>query len=263
MSDEEQTPSRAIELSVEVPGTPEQVWQAIATGPGISAWFVPTEVEEREGGVITQDFGMGMRVEGRVARWEPPVAFAFGAADGSPDASLFFEFLVETRDGGGAVVRLVNSGFGTGEDWDAQYDGMTEGWQLFLDNLRLHLTHFAGRHCETFIVNGLAAGPREAAWKAYMAELGLPERPAVGDRVATSVEPRITGTVARATPAIVSLLTDEPAPGVAFLAVEGAGDQVSTSLYAYLYGPGAEAFMTDGSQPWRAWMHEHFPAPVE
>ena len=38
---------RAIELEVEVPGTPEEVWRAIATGPGISSWYVPHTVEER------------------------------------------------------------------------------------------------------------------------------------------------------------------------------------------------------------------------
>ena len=40
---------RSIEVEVEVPGTPEEVWQAIATGPGISSWFVPAEFEERDG----------------------------------------------------------------------------------------------------------------------------------------------------------------------------------------------------------------------
>lgn len=29
---------RRIELDVEVPGTPEEVWHAIATGPSISSW---------------------------------------------------------------------------------------------------------------------------------------------------------------------------------------------------------------------------------
>ena len=38
---------RSVQAEVEVPGTPEQVWQAIATGPGISSWFVPSEVDER------------------------------------------------------------------------------------------------------------------------------------------------------------------------------------------------------------------------
>ena len=32
---------RSISVEVEVPGTPEEVWDAIATDPGISKWFVP------------------------------------------------------------------------------------------------------------------------------------------------------------------------------------------------------------------------------
>lgn len=40
---------RSVQVEVEVPGTPEEVWRAIATGPGISSWFVPTRCE-RQGG---------------------------------------------------------------------------------------------------------------------------------------------------------------------------------------------------------------------
>ena len=36
---------RAIDLDIEVPGTPEEVWEAVASGPGITAWFVPAKVE--------------------------------------------------------------------------------------------------------------------------------------------------------------------------------------------------------------------------
>ncbi len=35
---------RFVEVAFDLPGTPEQIWNAIATGPGISSWFVPSEV---------------------------------------------------------------------------------------------------------------------------------------------------------------------------------------------------------------------------
>ena len=35
---------RSVQVEAEVPGSPGEVWQAIASGPGISSWFVPTEV---------------------------------------------------------------------------------------------------------------------------------------------------------------------------------------------------------------------------
>ena len=57
---------RAVALELEVPGTPEQVWEAIATGRGMTAWFMPTRVEERVGGTIAVSFGEGLESTGTV-----------------------------------------------------------------------------------------------------------------------------------------------------------------------------------------------------
>ncbi|MEZ5090893.1 MAG: hypothetical protein R2719_15015 [Micropruina sp.] len=83
---------RAIELEVTVAGTPEQVWEAIATGPGITAWFVPTTVEGEPGGVITQDFGPGMLVEGRVQAGTA-ARFSYGEQAEPTPGTMAFEFL--------------------------------------------------------------------------------------------------------------------------------------------------------------------------
>lgn len=39
------TGKRWVEMELLVPGTPEQVWQAMATGPGNAAWFVKGEID--------------------------------------------------------------------------------------------------------------------------------------------------------------------------------------------------------------------------
>ncbi|MGZ3141244.1 hypothetical protein ACVDFE_04405 [Lentzea chajnantorensis] len=52
--------TREFEISkeVEVGGTPEQVWDAIATGPGIDSWFMgPHTVDGRLGGRMSLDLG--------------------------------------------------------------------------------------------------------------------------------------------------------------------------------------------------------------
>ena len=39
-----------IAQEIEVDATPEQVWEAIATGPGLDSWFLGhSEIEPREG----------------------------------------------------------------------------------------------------------------------------------------------------------------------------------------------------------------------
>ena len=80
---------RSVEAEVEVPGTPDEVWQAIATGPGISSWFVPSEVEEREGGTAVSHFSPATAWT-RSARSRP----------GTPPR----RFVVETEEGPGGVA---------------------------------------------------------------------------------------------------------------------------------------------------------------
>ncbi len=191
---------RSIELEVEVPGTPEEVWRAIATGPGISSWYVPHTVEEREGGTATASFGSGpeMQVTGRVAAWEPPHRIVFDS--GENVTGLAFEWTVEARDGGTCIVRLVNSGFGSGEPWDDQYDQMREGWKLFLLNLRLHLTHFPGQHATAALPMAMWPGPKRQTWQSLTDALGIPAAPSVGTRIdVTAVDaPTLGGTVIEA-----------------------------------------------------------------
>jgi uncharacterized protein YndB with AHSA1/START domain len=255
---------RAIERQIEVPGTPEEVWRAIATGPGITSWYVPHTVEERTGGATTASFGPGpeMQVTGRVAAWEPPHRVLFDGGEGG--AGLAFEWLVEGRDGGSCIVRLVNTGFGTGEEWDGQYDGMSDGWTLFLANLRLHLTHFAGQTATPLLPTAEWAGPRADAWAALTAALGLPAAPAPGERVATIAPdaPRLSGTVGEAGPWWFTLILDEPAPGTALLAAEGAGERCSVSVWSYLYGAAGVAAAARDEPRWRSWLEARAAVPA-
>ncbi len=257
----EQDGPRVIDLSVEVPGTPEEVWHAVATGPGISSWFIPHSVAEHEGGTVTMDFGSSFGKEtATVESWDPPHRVVFVGPGEQP---LAYEWLVEARNGGTCVVRLVNSGFGSGADWDGQYDGMTQGWQLFMENLRLHLTHFRGQRAEPVIPVGMAPGPNQTAFDELCRALGIFADLQAGDRLATSGDgvPPLAGTLqAVKRTAKVSayfLLLDGPAPGTAFLAAEGDGEQVSVCAYLYLYG-GDTASIGSG---WTAFLAERFPMP--
>jgi uncharacterized protein YndB with AHSA1/START domain len=254
---------RRIELEVEVPGSPEEVWRAIATGPGITSWYVPHVVEEREGGAAIASFGRGpeMQVPGRVAAWEPPHRVVFDGGEGVP--GLTFEWLVEARDGGTCVVRLVNTGFGSGDDWDAQYDGMAEGWQMFLLNLRLHLEHFMGATATPVMPMGVWPGPRDAAWESLTGALGIPEAPVVGERLEVGAQdaPPMAGTVAGVASARVSLLLDEPAAGTAIITVEGDGEEVGASIWLYLYGADGAAAADRDEPRWQQWLTPQATSP--
>jgi uncharacterized protein YndB with AHSA1/START domain len=103
---------RWVEMEFLVPGTPEQVWQAIATGPGMSAWFTPTKVDEHVGGAIAFDFGDENCGEdtssGKVTAWEPPARFAYEEYGWSGEApSVATEVAVTSHSGDSCVVRMV------------------------------------------------------------------------------------------------------------------------------------------------------------
>lgn len=133
---------RWVEVEVEVPGTPEQAWEAIATGPGVSSWFVPTEIEEREGGRVVSHFGPGMDAVATVTAWDPPRRFAAESADLGPDAPpLVTEWTVEARSGGTCVVRVVHSVLASDDDWDDQLTSVESGWPDFFRTLRQQLTN--------------------------------------------------------------------------------------------------------------------------
>ncbi|MEO1057420.1 MAG: SRPBCC domain-containing protein [Actinomycetota bacterium] len=246
---------RSIELSIEVPGTPEAVWQAIATGPGITSWYVPHDVEPRDGGSMSASFGPGMDVTGRVGAWEPPERVRFDPGDGGP--GLAFEWTIEAHhDRGTCTVRLVNSGFGSGADWDDQYDGMTEGWQLFLQNLHAHLTHFPAEAATASLPMAMWGGSSNAVWDRLTTDLGVPAHPAVGDRLTADGGDGLTlsGEVLAAGEHAVLLLVDRPCRGTAFFAVEGRGEVRSVSIWTYLYGDAGAAVSADDGPRWAQWL---------
>ena len=129
---------------IQVDATPEEVWDAIATGPGIDAWFMGVnEIEPREGGATRMQF-RGSSEEATVTAWEPPTRFASRTPEGEDGALHAFEYLVEGRDKGSTVVRWVHSGF-LGDNWEKEYEGLSEGDPMYFDKLRIYLTYFKGR----------------------------------------------------------------------------------------------------------------------
>ncbi len=246
-----------IELEVVVVGSTEEVWRAIATGPGISSWYVPHSVEERAGGVATASFGPGpeMQVPGRVAVWDPPHRIVFDGGEGV--GGMTFEWTIEPRDSGTCVVRLVNAGFGTGAEWDGQHDAMTGGWKLFMFNLKLHLEHFGGQTATTSLPMAVwPNSPESSVWQRLTNALGISANPGLGDRISANAAdaPALSGTVVDAGANRLALLLDAPATGTAIIAAEGMGETTAISIWMYLYGAGGQAAAERDEPLWTSWL---------
>lgn len=163
------------ELSKEITldATPEQVWDAIATGPGVDSWFMGrTEIEPREGG-RTRFTMMGGVEHSTVTAWEPGKRFAYRSDDGPDGTFMAIEYLLEGRDGGSTVLRLVQSGV-LGDNWETEYEAMGVGWDMYLHSLAQYLAHFRGRTAKVIVS---AARPKtgdgDRVWAALTGMLGL------------------------------------------------------------------------------------------
>jgi uncharacterized protein YndB with AHSA1/START domain len=136
---------------VHVDATPEQVWAAIATGPGIDSWFMGRN-DVDPGQTVRTAFG-GYTPEHAISAWEPGKRLAYGS-EGEDGRSIAYEFLIEGRDQGSTVLRVTASGFLPGDDWADEYEAMTRGSALFFSTLSTYLTHFAGRFATPLTVFG-------------------------------------------------------------------------------------------------------------
>jgi uncharacterized protein YndB with AHSA1/START domain len=259
---------RSVQVEVELPGTPEEVWQAIATGPGISSWFVPTEFEERDGkpGAVKLNFGPGMEIRSEVTAWDPPRLFATkadGFVPGSPPIAN--EWTVEARGGGVCILRIVQSLFASTDDWDNQLESAKGGLASFLSILRIYLTHFRGQRSAMMKWMAPAAGTEAEAWEALTAALGL-KGLSVGQRcTAPAGVPALSGVVEYVTqsPNDALLRLDKPGPGVAALGTFSMGGPVMVALNFYLYGDPAAGTVARETPLWEAWIRERFPMPPE
>ena len=261
---------RSIELEVEVPGTPEEVWRAIATGPGISSWFVPAEFEERDGNPIALklSFGLGMESTSAVTAWDPPRKWATqsdGWVPGSPPIAN--EWSVEARGGGVCVVRIVQSLFASTDDWDNQLEGAEYGWPGFLRTLRLYLTHFRGQFATVMKWMVPVPGTEAEAWESLMTAVGL-NGVSVGQRwsaPAAEGVPAFSGVVEHLThtPYDALVRVDNPGPGIAALGAINCGGQSMVALSFSLYGDQAAATVAQETPLWEAWIQGCFPMPTQ
>ena len=259
---------RSIQVDIEVPGTPEEVWQAIATGPGISAWFVPATFEE-EGGrpvAVRLDFGPYMESRSVVTAWDPPRLFAregAGWVPGSPPIAT--EFSVEARAGGVCVVRIVQSLFSSTDDWDTQLTGAEEGWPGIARILRLYLLHFRGQRAAIMQLMAPVSGTATEAWATLTAALGLGGVGVGQGWNAPAGAPALGGIVEHVSenPYGVLLRLDKPGPGTAAFGTIEFGDAVMATLTFYMYGEQATANVERETPRWQAWIQECFPMPAE
>jgi uncharacterized protein YndB with AHSA1/START domain len=134
-----------IERTVTLTRAPRDVWEALTTADGLSAWFGErATIDLRPGGRATMTFAGGVTVDMRVERVEEPTVFAYtwrlpDLPEDDPRRT-YVEFTLEP-DGDGTVLRVVETGFAQlpVESRRDTYDSHRDGWTRELAELAEHL----------------------------------------------------------------------------------------------------------------------------
>lgn len=257
--------ARLIRLETEVPGSPEQVWRTIATTEGLSTWYLPATVEGREGGAFTSDSGPWGTSSGVVTAWDPPRRFAFKEEGwhGDPAAPAWAtEILVEARDGGTCVVRLVSGFMENGEGWEEMMGGAAQGFAQALENLRLYLTYFPGLPAAQVLAAAVARGEVADVRDTLLAAAGLAGVTA-GAAVKGQGTPALEATVESVDQDGVLLRTSEPATGLLHIRVwPGAPGDVVMAVKGVFVGEDCAALSAQEQPRWSDWLYEVFPDAV-
>ena len=143
---------RKMELSISTTASPQQVYEAWADPEKIAHWFTDkAEGKAEVGATMTWIFDkFNYRIPYEVIAAEPGKRFAirWTPPPGRPPGVL--EVTIEAR-GGSTVVRLVNSGFLEGAEWQNEFDGVDSGWQMALGILKHYLENYYGQPRASFL----------------------------------------------------------------------------------------------------------------
>ena len=78
-----------------------------------------------------------------------------------------------SKEGGDTVVRLVESGFREGAEWDEEFEGIDSGWQMALALLKHYLDNYFGSSRSSFLVMRPAEFSFEQVVPLYRTGAGL------------------------------------------------------------------------------------------
>jgi uncharacterized protein YndB with AHSA1/START domain len=123
---------KMLRVEVTVPAPRAEVWKAFATSEGLSSWLAPNSVVElKPGGEWMVHFPGGSTGGGNIVSFVPgkEIVIAALAPDKFPTVRAqrtTARFELEDH-GKGTLVRLTQTGWKEGDEWDRAYEYLTAG----------------------------------------------------------------------------------------------------------------------------------------
>jgi len=259
-----------VETEVTIQASPEAIWKAIATGPGIKAWFMgmESEFDERVGGDVRTKMGDQFVEMAKLTAWDPPNHFATEGKEafgpGSP--TIGYEWTVESKGGGKCVLRQVQTLFTTDDSWDTQVGDTSAGWPAFFHVLRNYVERHADEPSGVVQAMGPVPGSKDEAFERLTNALGVNEL-AQGASVDCNVDgvPAFSGVIediVRGRSNRVMIGLEKPFKGTGWIGVGPIGGNMSAIVTLYYYGEGAAEASARDNEQLTKWLQEYGEAVV-
>jgi len=230
----------------------DTIWNAVATGDGMNGWYLgSTTIEPGVGGEVLTRMGP-VSMESSVTAWDPPRHFAYREVEDGQGRFQAFEFLIEGRDHGSTVLRLIASGFLPGDDWEDELEAMTRGGELFFATLITYLTHYAGRPGVPIMASGPAVPDWDQAFTKLAGHLGLTSLHRIGAPAEFDdpVRGPVSATLEFASPHAIALRETD----AIYRFVRGFHSGGIMAMHND-FTPGAQATGEAAPRAWSDWLH--------
>jgi uncharacterized protein YndB with AHSA1/START domain len=244
MTEAKQKPkTRIIEKEIEIAAPAETVWKALTNAEELKRWFpLEARVEPGKGGEIMLSWGPEWEGTAQIDLWEPNRRLrSIESGSGQP---FSVEWTIETR-GRKTILRLTQSSFSSGADWENEfYDSTNYGWLFMLTNLRHYLERHAGEPRAVAWPRRKVELPRETVYEKLVGPGGIFIDGAAGNlRVGNQYSLRVAtgemwnGLVEFFVPTRGFCVTVESLNGaLAWLTIEGSGSQHDAQFWFSTYG---------------------------
>jgi len=133
---------KRFDMAVTVPATVDQVWDAFTTPAGLTAWLAPfAKVELAVGGPWQVSFTAdGAAAGGNVLLYQPKSLLALSAMAPTQFPTVRRErttavFLFDAAGPNATTVRLAQTGWKPGDEWDKAFDYLATGNAQLLEAL--------------------------------------------------------------------------------------------------------------------------------
>ena len=240
--------TRAHETVIEMPAPVERVWKAITEASEVQGWLAPeVRIDGRVGGEYWVSWGGQMNAASTIEVFDAPHHLRVtkdreNAGGDAEPVHIAIDYYVEAKEGG-AVLRLVHSGFLTSAEWDDEYDGTKSGWPMMLRVLSYTLGHHANERVRQTWFYNAAPGAMEDVWKRLRPVLAQNE------------------IVYEVAPSELLVRTTDDGEGLVYAALGERGGKTGISVNVVRYGDAADG-LAEAVERWKEKLAIFEPIPA-